>query len=125
MSHSILITDDSTTMRKIIRRTLRQAGIEAQVHEAGDGRQALDVMAREEIDLLLTDLKMPVMSGLELIEALRADPANASLKIVAISTETSAPYAGAAVDSGADRFIAKPFTVDELSTELGSLLDEA
>ncbi len=91
MGKTVLIVDDSNTMRKIVSRALRQAGIDFdEILEAGDGQEALAVLADNKVDVVLSDINMPNMNGLEFLKAKSEDPAIADIPVVMISTETGA-----------------------------------
>ncbi len=97
-----LIVDDSAVMRKIVERSLRQAGIElTEVIEAGNGSEALDIMRHRSVDLVLSDINMPVMDGLEFVKQLR-DVENAKgVPVVMITTEGSESHVVEAISCGA------------------------
>jgi two-component system chemotaxis response regulator CheY len=91
MAYRILIVDDSATMRAMIRRTIGLAGLEVEAFfEAGHGMDALELLRREKVDLVLADLHMPVMNGVELSRAVLADPALSAVRLAVISAEPSA-----------------------------------
>jgi len=110
-----LIVDDSSVMRKIVERSLRQAGIELkQVLEASNGAEALAAVKENSIDLILCDINMPVMDGLEFIKQLaRVDKAK-GVPVVMITTESSEAHVVQALSSGAKGYIRKPFTPDQV-----------
>lgn len=104
-----LVVDDSRAIRLILGRMLRDLGIE--VTEAADGAAALAAIdAGLDVDLLLVDWNMPVLSGIELIEALRAPPRSSTSKILMVTTETEVSQVIRALSSGADEYVMKPFT---------------
>jgi len=118
---NILIVDDSSTMRKIISRSLRQAGLAVdEIFEAGDGVEGLNVLAGKNVDLVLSDINMPNMDGLEFIKAVRAS--GKTVPIVMITTEGGEDILKEAIGSGASDSIKKPFTPDQLGQKLGGLL---
>ena len=119
---NILIVDDSSTMRKIISRSLKQAGLPVdEVYEACDGIEGLSVIGSgKKIDLILSDINMPNMDGLEFIKALRAN--GSAIPVVMITTEGGEEIIREAIDSGASDSIKKPFTPDQLQEKLGGLL---
>jgi two-component system chemotaxis response regulator CheY len=85
-----LIVDDSSVMRKIVERTLRQAGLDSLVvHEAGSGTEGLDVLRTETVDLILSDINMPSMDGLEFLRQIRAQNLAPGVPVVMITTESS------------------------------------
>lgn len=118
---NILVVDDSSTMRKIISRSLRQAGLAIDdIFEAGDGIEGLSVLADKKVDLVLSDINMPNMDGLEFIKQIRAN--GNSVPIVMITTEGGEDIIKEALSSGASASIKKPFTPDQLNEKLGGLL---
>ncbi len=118
---NILIVDDSSTMRKIITRALRQAGLVVnEIFEAGDGIEGLNALDANKVDLILSDINMPNMDGLEFVKQLRAKGVKAP--IVMITTEGGEDIIQEAVASGASGSIRKPFTPEQLQEKLGGLL---
>jgi two-component system chemotaxis response regulator CheY len=114
MRFNVLIVDDSAVMRKMILRTLQLSGLPmGEVHEAGNGQEALDVMDGEWIDLALVDINMPVMNGEEFIRRVRKSPEFRDLSIIVVSTESSETRIEAIRGLGA-LFVHKPFTPDTL-----------
>jgi two-component system, chemotaxis family, chemotaxis protein CheY len=118
---NVLIVDDSSTMRKIISRSLRQAGLQVDdIYEAGDGVEGLSAMEGKDIQLILSDINMPNMDGLEFIKNVRAK--GLSIPIVMITTEGGEDILKEAMSNGASDSIKKPFTPDQLNEKLGGLL---
>ncbi len=118
---NVLIVDDSSTMRKIISRALRQAGIEVdEIYEAADGIEGLNSLSSNSVGLILSDINMPNMDGLEFIRQVRANGSN--VPIVMITTEGGEDIIREAINSGACDSIKKPFTPDQLNEKLGGLL---
>lgn len=110
-----LIVDDSSVMRKIVERSLRQAGLNlAQVFEAGNGAEALASMQSNAVDLVLCDINMPVMDGLEFVRQLSALPTGHGVPVVMITTEGSEGHVVEALSAGARGYIRKPFTADQV-----------
>jgi two-component system chemotaxis response regulator CheY len=110
----ILIVDDSRAMRSIVRRHVTQAGFEsAEIVEAENGLDALDQIKGTRPDVVLSDWNMPVMTGIELLEALRATGVDVPLGFV--TSENSADYKERAFDAGAAFMITKPFTADDFT----------
>ncbi len=123
MGKTVLIVDDSNTMRKIVSRALRQAGIDFdQILEAGDGQEALDVLGANSVDVVLSDINMPNMTGLEFLKAKSEDDAIKDIPVVMISTETGADIIDQAKALGAKGAVKKPFTPDLINDTLGPLL---
>jgi two-component system chemotaxis response regulator CheY len=118
-----LIVDDSSVMRKIVERSLRQAGIEfAGVMEAGNGSEALQILRDKKVDLVLSDINMPVMDGLQFVENLKQLPLAQGIPVVMITTEASESHVVRALSSGASGYIRKPFTPDEVKEHVLPLL---
>jgi two-component system, chemotaxis family, chemotaxis protein CheY len=110
-----LIIDDSSVMRKIVERSLRQAGINlTQVFEAGNGAEALAVLQVNRVDLILCDVNMPVMDGLEFIKQLPGVANAKDVPVVMITTEGSEHHVVQALSSGAKGYIRKPFTPEQV-----------
>ncbi len=110
-----LIVDDSSVMRKIVERSLRQAGINiSQVFEAGNGAEALGALQDNKVDLILCDINMPVMDGLEFVKQLATVENAKGVPVVMITTEGSEAHVVQAVSAGARGYIRKPFTPDQV-----------
>jgi len=115
MSIRALIVDDSSVMRKIVDRSLRQAGIEiSQTFEAGNGAEALTILQDTRVDLILCDINMPVMDGLEFIKQLPTVENAKGVPVVMITTEGSEAHVVQALACGARGYIRKPFTADQV-----------
>jgi two-component system chemotaxis response regulator CheY len=116
---SALIVDDSSVMRKIVERSLRQAGITlTQVFEAGNGAEALTVLADNRVALILCDINMPVMDGLEFVKQLSGVPNAKGVPVVMITTEGSEAHVVQALSSGARGYIRKPFTPEQVKEQV-------
>ncbi len=112
---SALIVDDSSVMRKIVERSLRQAGINlTHVFEAGNGAEALASLADNRVDLILCDINMPVMDGLEFVKQLPGVENAKGVPVVMITTEGSEAHVVKALSCGAKGYIRKPFTPDQV-----------
>jgi two-component system, chemotaxis family, chemotaxis protein CheY len=115
----VLIVDDSSVMRKIVERSLRQAGIELkQVLEAGNGAEALTVLQDNLVDLILCDINMPVMDGLEFVKQLSAVGNAKGVPVVMITTEGSEAHVVQALSLGARGYIRKPFTAEQVKEQV-------
>ncbi len=112
MSRHIMTVEDSTSMREMISFTLSEAGYE--VMEAIDGRDALAKLPKTGIDMVITDLNMPNMNGIELTRTLRSDPQFKFNPIVFLTTESQVLKKQAAKEAGATGWIVKPFKPDQL-----------
>jgi two-component system chemotaxis response regulator CheY len=118
-----LIVDDSTVMRKIVERALRQAGIRlAEVFEAGNGSEALDLLRQHAVDLILSDINMPVMDGLEFVRQLASLEQARDIPVLMITTEGSESHVVQAITCGARGYIRKPFTPDQVKEHVMPLL---
>jgi len=121
---NVLIVDDSSVMRKIIERCLRQAGLNlSRVHEAGDGYEGLSVLQQNPVDLILCDINMPTMDGLEFLQALATSSEARSIPVVMITTEGSEDRVYEALSNGARGYIRKPFTTEQLKQQVVPLLE--
>lgn len=116
----ILIVDDSVTMRQMVEFTLKKAGHE--VHAASDGRVALEACKTESFDLIITDMNMPNMSGLDLIKALRTQANTQSKPILVLTTEAGSEMKAAGRAAGATGWIVKPFNPQALIDVLPRVL---
>lgn len=126
MESDVLIVDDSAAIRKILQRVLRQTGMAIRtIHEAGDGQEALNVLKGQHVDLVLTDINMPKMDGLQLLAAMKAAPEWQSLPVVMITTEGGEMKVGEAVRLGAAGYVRKPFTADQIKEKLAGILEPA
>lgn len=115
----ILIVDDSSTMRKIIARSLRQAGFEInEIVEAENGQAGLEKLGTVGVGMILTDINMPVMDGLSFIENLRANPQWEKVPIIVITTEGAESMTKEAIKKGANNLVKKPFTPEQIKEKL-------
>lgn len=114
MSRTILTADDSPSMREMVGFTLKNAGY--QVVEAVDGRDALSKMAAGAVQMLITDLNMPNMDGIELIRQVRALPQYKFIPIIMLTTESQDDKKQAGKTAGASGWIVKPFRGEQLVT---------
>lgn len=123
---NVLIVDDSSVMRKIVERSLRQAGIElAEVREASNGAEALLETKKSLPDLILSDINMPVMDGLEFLKSLATIEAAKGVPVVMITTEGSEARVVEALSVGARGYIRKPFTPEQVKERLMPLMGGA
>src|SRR5271157_1345371 len=121
-----LIVDDSSVMRKIVERSLRQAGLESLViFEAGSGSEGLDLLKTQPVDLIISDINMPTMDGLEFLRQLRAQKLAPDVPVVMITTESSEEHVKQAILAGAQGYIRKPFTAEQVKERVLPLLNAA
>ena len=119
MSFNVLIVDDSRSMRAVIKKTISMSGFKMdQCLEAGNGREALDVLAKVWVDVIISDINMPEMNGLEFLEELKKDSLLKAIPVIVISTEGSEKRIQNAFDLGAKGFIKKPFLPEEIKKVL-------
>jgi two-component system chemotaxis response regulator CheY len=119
----ILIVDDSSVMRKIVERALRQAGLDSLVvHEASNGAEGLDLLRAKQVDLILSDINMPSMDGLEFLRQIQAQKLAPDVPVVMITTESSEEHVKQAIQSGARGYIRKPFTAEQVKERVLPLL---
>jgi two-component system chemotaxis response regulator CheY len=124
MGKSLMIVDDSATMRKIIMRTVRMSGLEFdRTEEAGSGKEALEKLKASGVDVMLCDINMPEMSGTELVKQARHLPTCSATKIVMVSTESAQDVIDGVISDGADGYITKPFTPEKFQEKLRPLLN--
>jgi two-component system, chemotaxis family, chemotaxis protein CheY len=120
-----LIVDDSSVMRKIVERSLRQAGIDlCEVREAGNGAEALGALGASAVDLILCDINMPVMDGIEFLRQLPSVPHAQGVPVVMITTEGSESHVVQALSIGARGYIRKPFTPEQVKEHVIPLLEK-
>lgn len=122
MPKCILIVDDSQTVRQVLHLALGNAGYE--VIEAEDGFDALGKLSGAQIDMLITDLNMPNMDGLELIKKVREDSQHRFTPIVMLTTESSEEKKKAGREAGASGWIVKPFKPEQLLKVVKMVLGE-
>lgn len=119
----VLIVDDSSAVRAYVRAALEAAAeLDAEVEEAINGFEALRVLPRESFDLLILDINMPNIHGLELISMLRRSERYTTTPVLVISTEASERDMQRALELGANAFLAKPFDAQALLVEVQQLL---
>jgi len=113
----ILIVDDFSTMRKIIRNILTQLGFK-NILEADDGTTALEILKKEKVDLIISDWNMPKMSGLELLKAVRGDENLKDVPFVMVTAEAQKENILEAIKYKVNQYIVKPFTPETLKEKL-------
>jgi two-component system chemotaxis response regulator CheY len=121
-----LIVDDSSVMRKIVERALRQAGLDSMhVYEAGNGSEGLEVLRSSKVDLILSDINMPMMDGLEFLKQIKDQNLAQGVPVVMITTESSEEHVKQAIAAGARGYIRKPFTPEQVKERVLPLLKAA
>ncbi len=123
MAFRVLIADDSPAMRLVIRRVIQLSGFAVDSFvEAADGEQALCVLRRQTVDVVLTDINMPNMNGEQLMIALQTDGKLKTLPVVVVSTDATRHRIDRMLDLGARGYITKPFQPEALREELERVL---
>lgn len=119
-----LIVDDSSAVRAFVRASLEDAGF-ARVQEAETGFEALRLLASNAFDVVIVDVNMPDINGLELLAFMRKSPRQQAARKILISTQVDGPDARRGIELGADAFLQKPFEVDELRALVTDLIGGA
>ncbi|MGA2120037.1 MAG: response regulator [Bryobacteraceae bacterium] len=126
MEAEILVVDDSAAIRKILQRVLRQTGMAiGTIMEAGDGEEALAVLKTHKVHLVLTDINMPKMDGLQFLGRMKENANWEAIPVVMITTEGGETKVAEAVRLGAAGYVRKPFTADQIKEKLAGLLEPA
>ena len=121
---NVLIVDDSSVMRKIVERCLRQAGVQiSKVHEANDGYEGLSIIQQNAVDLILCDINMPTMDGMEFLRNLQGTESAWKIPVVMVTTEGGEARANDAISAGARGYIRKPFTAEQLKAQILPLVE--
>ncbi len=113
MGKKILITEDSSTMRALIGSTIVAIG-DYEIVEAANGFEALRILPREMVDMVITDINMPDINGLELVSFIRNNVNYKGLPLIIISTEGSEKDRQKGLNLGADAYLVKPFAPEDL-----------
>ncbi len=126
MKLHILVVDDSAAIRKILKRVLSQTDLPIEeVHEASDGVEALKILKSDGVNLVLSDVNMPNMDGLELLMSVRANAQWKKVPVIMITTEGSQAKVFEAVQLGANGYVRKPFTAEQIKDKVLSCLKTA
>ncbi len=126
MAFNVLIVDDSLSMRSVIKKTIKVSGFKVgEYFEAADGKEALKILADAWVDLVLTDINMPNMNGLELIAEMHNDQILRSIPVVMVTTEGSEKSVQKSMEMGAKGYIKKPFQPEDIKRILNSIMGEA
>jgi two-component system chemotaxis response regulator CheY len=123
LAYNVLIVDDSPAMRGFVRRVLDMSGLKvSQCHQAGNGQEALELLQREWVDVILTDINMPVMDGERLVQCLGGDESLRSVPVLVISTDRTEGRVRRMLALGAKGYVAKPFLPEMLREEVERVL---
>ncbi|OBS09803.1 histidine kinase [Acidihalobacter prosperus] len=118
----ILIVDDFSTMRRIIKNLLRELGFN-NTAEADDGSTALPMLQSGKFDFLVTDWNMPIMPGIELLKAVRADPKLAKLPVLMVTAEARRDQIVEAAQAGVNGYVVKPFSAETLKEKIDKIFE--
>ncbi len=119
----ILIADDSSTARMVIRRCFEMIGLqESTFFVAGNGREALEILRRESIDLLVTDINMPIMDGARLLLAVKASPKLNSIPVFIVTSLGNPALEAELLRIGAEKVIYKPVTPGKFQSAMEEIL---
>ncbi|MAL16831.1 MAG: two-component system response regulator [Balneola sp.] len=122
MAINILIVDDSAVMRSMIKKTIMNTGVEiGEVHEASNGKEGLEVVEDNWLDLLFIDVNMPVMDGMEMLDHIRKNPITMDMPVLIVSTESNNERIKI-IDQQYAGFVHKPFTPEVLREKILSVL---
>lgn len=126
MAFNIMVVDDSETMRSVIKKVVSMSGVAVgEYHEAGNGKEALAVLDKEWIDVILSDINMPEMNGIELIQAIKNNEVLNHIPVIFISTEASQARMDEAKKHGAAGYVKKPFIPETIKSVLLDVLEKA
>ena len=119
-SIKVLVVDDFATMRRIVKGVLKQLGF-SKIVEAQDGSDALDMLKKEKIGLIVSDWNMPNMTGLDLLKAVRGDDSLKGIPFVMVTAEGMKENVVEAVKAGVSNYVVKPFTPETFSGKIESV----
>jgi two-component system chemotaxis response regulator CheY len=119
----VLIVDDSAAIRKILQRVLRQTDLPlGEIHEAGDGSEAVTILNEKRVGLVLSDINMPQMDGLQLLAKVKEMDHMKNVPVIMITTEGGQGRVMEAVQLGATGYVRKPFTAEQIKEKLAGIL---
>lgn len=125
MSYNILVVDDSRTTRVVIAKTLKLAGVPVnELYQAENGAEALELLDKNWIDLVLADINMPVMDGAEMIDRMSKDGLMKTIPVVVVSTEGSKTRIEEMRAKGVRAYVRKPFTPEVVKKVVGDILGD-
>lgn len=123
MAFNVLIVDDSSSMRSVIKKTLEISGFDiGQIFEAGNGREALDVLDKQWADVILTDIHMPDMDGFSFLKELQKDEVLSSTRVVVVTTDSREERIDELMGLGVKAVIQKPFRPEQIKKILLDVL---
>jgi len=116
----ILVVDDMSTMRRIVKNIMKQLGF-ANVEEAENGQDALDKLRADTFGFVISDWNMPVMTGIQLLRAIRADETLKAIPVLMVTAEAQKENLIEAIQAGVSNYIVKPFTAEVLQEKMGKI----
>jgi two-component system chemotaxis response regulator CheY len=119
-SMKIMVVDDMSTMRRIVKNLLKQLGF-ANVDEAENGQEALIKLRADKFGFVVSDWNMPVMSGIELLRAIRADEGLKAIPVLMVTAEAQKENIIEAVQAGVSNYVVKPFTAETLQEKMAKI----
>ena len=119
-SMKIMVVDDMSTMRRIVKNLLKQLGF-ANVEEAENGQEALIKLKADKFGFVVSEWNMPVMSGIQLLRAIRADEALKSIPVLMVTAEAQKENIIEAVQAGVSNYVVKPFTAEALQEKINKI----
>ncbi len=120
---TVLVADDSAIVRSVLRRSIAMSGLEVErVIEASDGQEALALLGRTRVDVVLADVNMPVLSGPELLERMRSEPGLAGTPVIIVSSERGERRIEELRRGGASAYVTKPFRPEQIEQTLREVL---
>ncbi|MBN1435485.1 MAG: response regulator [Sedimentisphaerales bacterium] len=123
MAYRILIVDDSKVTRSVLKKTIGMTDVPVkEIFEAGNGYEALDLLSKHTVDLVLADINMPGMNGMEMAAGLLANPATKNIPVVIVSTHTEDMRINELRSQGVKAYIHKPFTAEMIRDVLNEIL---
>lgn len=126
MAYKVLIVDDSLPMRSVIKKTIKASGFGgAEFFEATNGYEALSILKKEWLDIVVTDYNMPEMNGIELIAEMKKDEMIGTIPVLVITTEGSRTKIDEFIQMGAAGYIKKPFTPEAIKEKLIQILGDS
>jgi len=123
MAYNILIVDDSKLMRQVIAKTIQISGVSVgSIYEANNGKEALDVMNKNWVDIVFADINMPEMNGIEMVKAMSQSGILKTVPVVIVSTERNVEKLAVLKEIGVKAFVSKPFTPEILRDTIYQVL---
>lgn len=120
LNMKVLIVDDMATMRRIVKNILKQIGF-GDIQEAENGQEGLDKLRADTYGLVVSDWNMPVMTGIDMLRAIRADEKLKAIPVLMVTAEAQQANLVEAVQAGVSNYIVKPFTAETMQEKLGKI----